>query len=129
MQSNADLLRIENPEPLQELYALRPFDSLLLSFCADTPPGTSVEVQARVRLTDGAFTGWFSFGVWSPFCDRHSKSAQDGSAKMDTDTLRLADGRRADTVQIRILPTLSPAGEVPRVRSVTLSCRQRAPEG
>lgn len=126
MQSNADLLRIENPEPLQELYALRPFDSLLLSFCADTPPGTSVEVQARVRLTDGAFTGWFSFGVWSPFCDRHSKSAQDGSAKMDTDTLRLADGRRADTVQIRILPTLSPAGEAPRVRSVTLSCRDSA---
>ncbi|MGI5884752.1 MAG: C39 family peptidase [Candidatus Spyradocola sp.] len=126
MQSNADLLRIENPEPLQELYALRPFDSLLLSFCADTPPGSSIEVQARVRRTDGTFTGWFSFGVWSPFCDRHSVSGEDALASMDTDTLRMKNGMRADTVQLRILPTPAPSGEMPRVRSVTLSCRDRA---
>ena len=126
MQSNADLLYIENPEPLRELYALRPFDFLLLSFCADTPPGSAIEVQARVRLTDGAFTAWFSFGVFSPFCDRHSVSSSDDIAELDTDTLRLKGGRRADTVQLRVLPTPAPDGRLPRLRSVTLSCRDSA---
>lgn len=123
MSTNTDFLKIERPESLAELYTLKPFNNLILSFCADTPRGSTVEIQARVRLLDGTFTQWFSWGIWSPFADRHSINAQDDYAVMDTDTLRLKEGRLADTVQLRILFTANDQGEKPVVRRVILASK------
>ena len=45
------------------------FDALRPSWNAYTPPGTAVEVQARV-MVDGNWTAWSGFGRWSPFLRR-----------------------------------------------------------
>ena len=51
------------------------FDTLYPSWNAASPPGTAVEVQARV-LVDGNWTGWFGFGRWSAFIRRESAKPQ-----------------------------------------------------
>ncbi len=129
MPSNTDFLKIERPESLGELYTLRAFDTLLLSFCADVPMGSTIEVQARVRLVDGGFTAWFSWGVFSPYDERRSVNAQDEFAALDTDTLRIKNGRLADTVQLRILSKRNAQGERPALRRVVLAAKNASMEG
>ena len=46
------------------------FDRLSVSWNADVPKGTVVEVQARV-LVQGTWRAWCSFGRWSPWLLRH----------------------------------------------------------
>lgn len=52
-------------------FAMPPFCNLNVSWNADTPEHTVVEVQCRV-LAGGAWTGWLSFGKWSPDYPRSS---------------------------------------------------------
>lgn len=88
------------------------FDALMMSWNADTPPGTAVEAQARV-LVDGNWTTWVGFGRWSPFIKRSSGYFAQGPLVMDRDILYL-DSKTADQVQLRIYlytdnETLSPS--------------------
>ena len=53
------------------------FDRLLVSWNADTPPGTVVEVQARV-LQSGKWSNWRGFGRWSPWMNRWGVWQQPG---------------------------------------------------
>lgn len=41
------------------------FDRLMVSWNAETPDGTVVEAQVRVRQA-GVYSEWQSFGRWSP---------------------------------------------------------------
>ena len=108
MKTNTDFLKIEQPADCTGFYELKTFDTLIVSFCADTPRGSTVEVEARIRLTDGRLTEWFSWGVWSPFADRHSKSSKGQLADLDTDTLTLHEGLLGCAVQIRVTENEAP---------------------
>ncbi|MEG0768531.1 MAG: C39 family peptidase [Ruthenibacterium sp.] len=79
-----------------------PFTALVASWNSDTPVGTAVEVQVRVR-TQGTWSPWLSYGKWSPFIARASApaaAAQDAAVFIDTDTVRVA-GQGADAFQLR----------------------------
>src|SRR5689334_13658072 len=41
-----------------------PFQQLIASWNAETPPGTWIEVQSRARIGD-RWTNWYSLGTWS----------------------------------------------------------------
>ncbi|MDY4518434.1 MAG: hypothetical protein SPE01_07415, partial [Candidatus Spyradocola sp.] len=120
--ANFDHIRIGSVEE-DRLIPVMPFDTLVLSFCADTPKGTSVEVQARVRLAGGELSGWFSWGLWSPFIDRHSINSADDLAALDTDTLTVKGGRLADGVQVRALLNANAEGQTPVLHSVHLAVK------
>ncbi|MFN0072174.1 MAG: peptidase C39 family protein [Chloroflexota bacterium] len=79
------------------------FDELIPSWNTRTPSGTWIETFARVR-SDGAWTGWYSFGEWSSDVSMgHRRSVngqQDSVAKVSTDTLQLR--RTADAYQLRV---------------------------
>ena len=77
------------------------FDTLYPSWNADTPPGTAVEVQARVTV-DGNWTAWSSFGRWSPFMRREGgKPGVRGPMVLQPDSLEL-DSKVANQAQLRI---------------------------
>ena len=120
--ANFDHIRIGSVEE-DRLIPVMPFDTFVLSFCADTPKGTSVEVQARVRLAGGELSGWFSWGLWSPFIDRHSINSADDLAALDTDTLTVKGGRLADGVQVRALLNANAEGQTPVLHSVHLAVK------
>lgn len=91
-----------------------PFGEMVPSWNADTPPGTHVEVEARVAAA-GQWSQWFSFGAWSPFLLRASPEAQqDAMARCDAEYLRVQpDSPLAELVQLRVNlrsedPALSP---------------------
>ena len=123
MKTNTDFLKIEQPADCTGFYELKTFDTLIVSFCADTPRGSTVEVEARIRLTDGRLTEWFSWGVWSPFADRHSKSSKGQLADLDTDTLSLHEGLLGCAVQIRVTENEAPDTARPLLRRVVLAAK------
>ncbi|MEG2931401.1 MAG: C39 family peptidase, partial [Ruthenibacterium sp.] len=80
-----------------------PFAALVASWNTDTPVGTAVEVQVRVRV-QGVWSAWLSYGKWSPFLARASvlcTLAPDAAVRMDTDTVTIA-GPGADAFQLRV---------------------------
>lgn len=77
------------------------FDALRPSWNAYTPPGTAVEVQARV-MVDGNWTAWSGFGRWSPFLRREgARTLTRGPLTLTPDLLTL-DSKVANQVQLRI---------------------------
>lgn len=78
------------------------FFSLMPTWNADAPKGTSVEVELRVAA-DGRWSRWFSFGRWSPYILSASPAPQeDEIARVEGEALSLAEGSAAaDVVQLR----------------------------
>ena len=75
------------------------FDALRPSWNAYTPPGTAVEVQARV-MVDGNWTAWSGFGRWSPFLRREgARTLTRGPLTLTPDLLTL-DSKVANQVQL-----------------------------
>ncbi|WP_425145303.1 peptidase C39 family protein [Deinococcus sp.] len=67
-----------------------PFDELVPSWNALTPPGSSLTLEVRVRAGDGGWSRWFSFGTWTAAAGRSSLDGQsDAAATLNTDTLAL----------------------------------------
>ena len=58
-------------------FAMPPFCNLNISWNAETPAHTVVEVQCRV-LAGGRWSGWISFGKWSPDYPRSSPGGTGG---------------------------------------------------
>ena len=98
------------------------FDRLVASWNADTPPGTMVEVQARVKA-EGTWSRWFSFGRWSPFCRRTSFSERGTVADMDTDTLIVRSSQGATEAQLRVYLYTEQENVTPRVRLLAVTVR------
>ena len=67
-----------------------PFDELIPSWNALTPPGSSVTVEVRTHGLDGRWSRWFSFGTWMSGEGRASVNGQqDAAGTLNTDTLTL----------------------------------------
>lgn len=99
--------------------ATKPFEYLILSWNADTPKGTYIEIEGRVYAgTEGKrqWSNWLSWGYWSAsaFTGPDGKTmlagsapgdkAEDVLAKVDTDELYVKGkaGETADRFQYRL---------------------------
>ncbi|MGI8586159.1 MAG: C39 family peptidase [Chloroflexia bacterium] len=112
----------------------QPFSELILSWNADTPPGTSIYPEARLRYTEAdappeasAWSAWASLGRWGSGSHGeqrlpHSHGGEAGApVRLEVDTLRLDTGLVADAFQVRL--TLSGWSDTPVVRRLTASTR------
>jgi hypothetical protein len=99
------------------------FTEAVVSWNADTPPGTWIEARLRARLGE-RWTAWYNLGVWASdtsVVQRHSLEAQsDGDASVDVDTLVLNDGvAPADALQVKVrMFSVEGTRAVPSVRNV-----------
>ncbi len=103
-----------------------PFDELIPSWNADTPPGSSLTVEVRARV-GGRWTRYFSYGTWaSGEAPRRASldGQQDADGKMLTDTLRLT--RKADAYQYRLTLRAAAGGAAPTVRLLAFTASDRA---
>lgn len=99
------------------------FGQLIPSWNVTTPANTMVLVQARVRSTRGAVSGWKQMAAWSTRdagIRRTSSGTQaDSVAHVATDTLVAASGVTLSGYQLRILPLRSTSSTAsPTVRSL-----------
>jgi hypothetical protein len=85
--------------PVHETSA--PFQELIASWNADTPPGTWIDVRLRARIGaegdeigSGHWTRWYDLGSWSldsgPERRQSVKGQRDQDGRVSTDTLMLA---------------------------------------
>lgn len=102
--------------------ALPAFDALRVSWNAGTPPGTAVEMQARV-LVDGNWTGWSSFGRWSPYLEREGAAPIAKGAVVLTPDCLLLDSKTAAQAQLRIYLYTKDEHASPAVSLVGVSVR------
>jgi hypothetical protein len=84
------------------------FTELVPSWNAVTPARTQVWVQARVRSSAGAVSGWKTMAHWSSrdasFRRTSSTTQADRVASVATDTLVAAGGTSLTGYQLRVLP-------------------------
>ena len=104
------------------------FRQLIPSWNADTPPGTSVELQVRVQVK-GKWSHWFSFGIWCPYQDRSSPEPHsDDWASIDAETLSLLpDVQPAESAQVRVRLHSEEETYTPTVRLVAVAVRPETP--
>ena len=100
------------------------FTELLPSWNAVTPPGTWIQVQARVRDADGRISTYKTMGSWTTrdaaFRRTSAGSQGDTLASVSTDTLVAAPGVSLAGYQLRVLllrPATATSG-TPTLRSV-----------
>ena len=106
------------------------FDMLVPSWEATTPAGTWMKFEMRGR-SGGAWTEWFSMGVWASetgSVKRHSVDGQEtGDWQVLTDTLQSIGADRADAYQYRLTLFTEEWGVSPAVWGVCVavsdSCR------
>lgn len=96
------------------------FDRLMVSWNAETPPGTLVEAGVRVRQ-QGVWGPWRSFGGWSPFLRRTGVWDPLGKPGMRGGTVRL--DAPADQLQVRIRLQTQNNELSPLVRLLAVSVR------
>lgn len=96
------------------------FDRLMVSWNAETPPGTLVEAQVRVR-GQGAWGPWRSFGVWSPFLRRAGVWDPLGRPGVRGGAVRLE--APAEQLQMRIRLETQNSEVSPLVRLLAVSVR------
>ena len=104
------------------------FTELVMSWNAATPLGTSVEVQAQVRV-EGKWSAWFSWGKWNSWSAVGSQKeiVHDKLAVMDIDTLKVVKGKTADALRYRIFLSSEQAHVTPRVTllAATVNAEQK----
>ena len=108
-------------------YTLPPFCSLNVSWNADTPAGTVIEAQCRVWAA-GKWSGWKSFGKWSPDYPRRSvRSAGDSEGDHNVfimgDTVTVAVAGGATAAQLRVFLYTDDEALTPSVRLLAASVR------
>ena len=103
------------------------FDRLSVSWNADVPKGTVVEVQARV-LVQGTWRAWCSFGRWSPWLLRHGTFRQPGEEPyVQGDQMMLPDQPGA-AVQVRAFLYTEDEKVSPTLRLLAVSARPVKPQ-
>ncbi|WP_308457849.1 peptidase C39 family protein, partial [Streptomyces sp. SM12] len=104
--------------------AAEPATELVVSWNADTPPGTWLRVEVRARRSDGADTPWYRLADWAAD-DRDISPASaarqsDGPTAVATDTLAVtepASGMRLTGYRLRLTLHRAPGHTTgPRVR-------------
>ena len=105
------------------------FDRLLVSWNADTPPGTVVEVQARV-LQSGKWSSWRGFGRWSPWMNRWGVWQQPGEGIfVRGGTMVLPEGAPGSCAQLRAYLYTEDDKQTPTLRLLAASVRPTKPDG
>jgi uncharacterized protein YvpB len=96
-----------------------PFTDYILSWNADTPPGTRLGIESQV-LVDNSWSPWLSWGYWSTSAETGSAKQAGGvfPAAVDTDTLTVKAGKRAQALRYRLTLQSDKAGVTPAVRLV-----------
>lgn len=108
----------------QELAPLFPFDELVASWNAWTPAGSSITVQARVRLSGDSWSGWYTLGIWSGIqgnasAGRSLRGQKDVHGRVEIDTLVL--NQPASAFQYRVLFESGDADSQPGIRLVAVN--------
>lgn len=102
--------------------SLPAFDRLVMSWNAETPPGTVVEAQARVQVADG-WSAWQSFGKWSPYIPRASESGDAAQPVYMLKNVLHIDTGKAVGAQLRIYLYTDDERLTPRVWLLAASVR------
>ena len=112
-----------------EVLPTQPFRSLVMSWNADTPAGTHVEVEARVMLSDGTWSAWMSWGVWGRTIVSSMAKTSDDYVKVDADTLVVkgANGEEATSMQYRVRLYSQDPQATPSVRLIAGTMRNTLP--
>ena len=108
-----------------------PFDELIPSWNADTPPGSSLTLEVSARL-GGRWTRFYSYGTWMSELGtsgetpkRASKDGQvDADGQMLTDTLRLKG--KGDAYRLRLTLRAGSGGAAPSLRLLAFTSSDRA---
>ena len=104
------------------------FTEMVMSWNAATPQGTSVEVQAQVRV-EGKWSAWFSWGKWNSWSavGSQQETVKDELAAMDIDTLKVVKRKTADALRYRIFLSSEQAHVTPRVTllAATVNAEQK----
>ncbi len=99
------------------------FKNMLASWNACSTGGT-VEVSVSVKLDDGSFTGWYSWGEWSAINGvSGSKSTEDEHGEVGIDILTLKKECQG-IIKYRI-DIKQTEGDSPIVYNVTLACDKK----
>jgi hypothetical protein len=96
------------------------FTQAVVSWDADTPPGTWIEVLARAQR-GGRLTKYYNLGVWAADAStigRHSvKDQRDGDGTVTVDSLVVSDTQpAADAIQLKVRLFTTKADAVPSLR-------------
>jgi len=80
---------------------------VIVSWNADTPPGTWLEVAVSATLADGARTGWYALGRWAEtdtdIMPTSVGGQDDADACVAVDCLQLTDERPAVGYRVRVV--------------------------
>lgn len=113
-----------------------PFTELVLSWNADTPPGTAIRLEARVRYAPedtqpetAIWSGWWMLGHWGTAAPgggplpRSAGTGADPPVRLNIDTLVVDPGYEATAFQVRLGLYGGPA--TPAVHRVAVSTAHR----
>ena len=120
-----------------------PFTELILSWNAETPPGTAIRLEARVRYgaedappSATSWSAWQELGHWGSGAVAGVPLPRSGPAPpaevtppvaVDIDTLRVAPGYAAQAFGLRLTLYGGAAGPVVRRLAVSTAHRRRPP--
>jgi len=97
------------------------WDELIVSWNAEMPSGTSLQVEARATYPD-RMTEWFNLGTWSADPSKHPRASvkgqNDSDGDVDTDTLVLK--QPAEQLQVRVTK-VGAQGRQPKLKFLSLS--------
>ncbi|MCL5960026.1 MAG: C39 family peptidase [Chloroflexi bacterium] len=94
-----------------------PFNNAVISWNAETPAGTSLELQLRVRVGDSV-SPWFTMETWSATGGASVGGQSNEWGRVNIDTLEL--GSYANSLQYRIAFATSNPATSPRLRSAAI---------
>ena len=94
-----------------------PFNTMVMSWNAETPAGTSLQLQLRIRVGDSV-SPWFTMGAWSATGGASVGGQSNEWGKVDVDTLELRS--YANSFQYRVAFATSNPAASPRLRSAAI---------
>jgi hypothetical protein len=114
-----------------------PFQSLILSWNAETPEKTAIRIEAQVLVNKDEqrfWSNWLSFGTWHSEAERSSASKTDNIdelAYVDTDTLKIKgfSGETASAVRYRVTLITSDPKITPTVKLIAGTLRNTEARG
>ena len=107
---------------ISEVIDTEDFNKLILSWNAETPEKTYIEVEARAYTNTSQWTEWLSWGVWGTGIERAFKSTACNLAKVDTDTLIIkGDETYANKIQVRVKLYSKSSKVTPILTRITVS--------
>lgn len=98
------------------------FEALAASWNAQTPLGSAVQVQVRVK-TGGVWGAWLDYGQWSTHQASAGKNAEDASARLEEGVVRVKDAC-GQAFQLRAVLHANELGVSPRLRLLCASVQE-----